>query len=207
VGRGVVSPEKGGALRTTSTAGRRAALAALFTLTLLGAPLLLPAGQGQATAELGAHAGGRRRVAGSPLAPAGSWRLLRFGASPTVTTSTVSSALTTDPPVTTTTDPPVTTTTGPPVTGSTAGTGSSDGQSVTGVATWYAAAPDGDCASPFLPFGTVLEVVDDATGARTTCTVDDREADNPGRVVDLSYDGFAQLANPSQGVVTVTISW
>jgi rare lipoprotein A (peptidoglycan hydrolase) len=63
------------------------------------------------------------------------------------------------------------------------------------------------CASPTLSFGTVLTVTNNATGASTRCTVDDREASNPGRVVDLSYSGFSQIANPSQGVVAVTVSW
>jgi hypothetical protein len=56
------------------------------------------------------------------------------------------------------------------------------------------------CASPALPFGTVLTVTNNATGASTTCTVDDREgAGYPA--------GFAQIADLSQGVVEVTISW
>jgi rare lipoprotein A (peptidoglycan hydrolase) len=76
-----------------------------------------------------------------------------------------------------------------------------------GQATWYAAAPAGMCASPTLPFGTVLTVTNVATGARTTCTVDDREGAGYPRVVDMSPSGFAQLADPSQGVVDVTISW
>jgi rare lipoprotein A (peptidoglycan hydrolase) len=63
------------------------------------------------------------------------------------------------------------------------------------------------CASPTLPFGTVLTVTNDVTGASTTCTVDDREAAGYPRVVDMSYSGFSQLADPSQGVVDVTISW
>jgi rare lipoprotein A (peptidoglycan hydrolase) len=63
------------------------------------------------------------------------------------------------------------------------------------------------CASPDLAFGTVLTVTNTATGASTTCTVDDREADNPGRVVDMSYSGFSAIADPSQGVAEVTISW
>jgi len=46
-----------------------------------------------------------------------------------------------------------------------------------------------------------------ATGAAITCVVDDREADNPGRVVDLSYSGFSALASPSQGLIDVTITW
>jgi rare lipoprotein A (peptidoglycan hydrolase) len=63
------------------------------------------------------------------------------------------------------------------------------------------------CASTTLPFGTVLTVRNDATGATTTCTVDDREDSPYPRVVDLSYEGFSQIADPSQGVVDVTISW
>jgi rare lipoprotein A (peptidoglycan hydrolase) len=76
-----------------------------------------------------------------------------------------------------------------------------------GQATWYSEAPPGKCASPTLPFGTVLTVTNDATGASTVCTVDDREADGYPRVVDMSYSGFSQIADPSQGVVDVTISW
>jgi len=76
-----------------------------------------------------------------------------------------------------------------------------------GQATWYSAAPAGMCASPSLPFGTVLTITNVATGASTTCTVDDREQAGYPRVVDLSPSGFAQLADPSQGVVDVTISW
>jgi rare lipoprotein A len=76
-----------------------------------------------------------------------------------------------------------------------------------GQATWYAAAPAGRCASPTLPFGTVLTVTNIRTGARTTCVVDDREQAGYPRVVDMSPSGFAQLADPSQGVVDVTITW
>jgi rare lipoprotein A (peptidoglycan hydrolase) len=63
------------------------------------------------------------------------------------------------------------------------------------------------CASPTLSFGTVLTVTNDANGASTTCTVDDREQAGYPRVVDMSPSGFAQLADPSEGVVDVTISW
>jgi rare lipoprotein A (peptidoglycan hydrolase) len=76
-----------------------------------------------------------------------------------------------------------------------------------GEATWYSQAPDGYCASPTLPFGTVLTVTNAATGATTSCTVDDREAAGYPRVVDMSPAGFAQIADTSQGVVEVTISW
>jgi rare lipoprotein A (peptidoglycan hydrolase) len=58
-----------------------------------------------------------------------------------------------------------------------------------------------------LQFGTVLTVVNDATGASTVCTVDDREGAGYPRVVDLSPEGFSQIADMNQGVVAVTISW
>ena len=60
---------------------------------------------------------------------------------------------------------------------------------------------------PDAAFGTVLTVVNNATGASTVCTVDDREAAGYPRVVDLSPEGFSQIADTSEGVVDVTISW
>jgi hypothetical protein len=121
---------------------------------------------------------------------------------PPVTTTTVApvTPTTVPEPVTTTTlppPPPTTTTTAPPVAAN----------HEVGDATWYAAAPAGYCASPTLPFGTVLTVVNNATGASTVCTVDDREESGYPRVVDLSPEGFSQIADMSQGVVSVTISW
>jgi rare lipoprotein A (peptidoglycan hydrolase) len=53
----------------------------------------------------------------------------------------------------------------------------------------------------------VLTVTNDATGASTTCTVDDREAAGYPRVVDMSPEGFSQIGDTNQGVVEVTISW
>ncbi len=76
-----------------------------------------------------------------------------------------------------------------------------------GDATWYSEAPDGYCASPTLPFGTVLTVTNDVTGASTSCTVDDREGAGYPRVVDMSPEGFEQIAPLGQGVAEVTISW
>ena len=55
----------------------------------------------------------------------------------------------------------------------------------TGLASWYGARA-GTCASPTLAFGTVVTVTDVSTGASVRCTVDDREAHNPGRVIDLA---------------------
>jgi hypothetical protein len=114
---------------------------------------------------------------------------------------------TTTPPTTTTTTPPTTTTTLPPPPPTTTTTRPAPSHKEVGDATWYAAAPDGYCASPALPFGTELTVVNNATGRSTVCTVDDREAAGYPHVVDLSPEGFAQIADTSQGVVEVTISW
>ncbi len=78
--------------------------------------------------------------------------------------------------------------------------------SAVGLATWYGARV-GTCASPVLAFGTVVTVTDLATGASVRCTVDDREAHNPGRVIDLAPATFAQLASLRAGVIEVRLSW
>jgi rare lipoprotein A (peptidoglycan hydrolase) len=46
-----------------------------------------------------------------------------------------------------------------------------------------------------------------SSGDSIECTVEDRQAFNPGRVIDLSYDAFAQLASPMTGLVEVRVSW
>ena len=115
-------------------------------------------------------------------------------ASEPTTTTTVVPVVSSPPP-----PPPTTTTTAPPPPVAS--------NHEVGDATWYSEAAPGMCASPTLPFGTVLTVTDDATGASTHCTVDDREGAGYPRVVDMSYSGFSQIADPSQGVVAVTISW
>ena len=79
--------------------------------------------------------------------------------------------------------------------------------SLVGQATWYSEAAPGYCASHTLPRGTVVTVRNNATGATTTCTIDDYEAAGYPRVLDMSYSGFSQLADPNQGVVDVTLSW
>jgi len=80
------------------------------------------------------------------------------------------------------------------------------GHSRQGIATWYGWHP-GQCASPFLPHGTLLTVTDLATHKTIQCLVTDTEAHNPGRVVDLSNYCFEELAPLSQGVIMVRISW
>jgi len=53
----------------------------------------------------------------------------------------------------------------------------------------------------------VVTVTDLSTGASTRCTVDDREAHNPGRVVDLSPATFSALASLAVGVIEVRLTW
>jgi rare lipoprotein A (peptidoglycan hydrolase) len=130
---------------------------------------------------------------------------------PATTTTTAPATTTTTAPATTTTLAPTTTTTRPPPPTTTTTTAPppppAPANSESGEATWYSEAPSGYCASPTLSFGTVLTVTNSATGASTTCTVDDREAAGYPRVVDMSPEGFSQIASTSQGVVQVTISW
>jgi len=53
----------------------------------------------------------------------------------------------------------------------------------------------------------VVTVTDLSTGGSVRCTVDDREANNPGRVIDLSEATFSQLADPSVGLIEVRLAW
>ncbi len=120
------------------------------------------------------------------------------GTSPTSTVSrstTTTSTTTTVPPTTTTT---TTTTTQPvPVAGTRVQT--------SGIVTYYDH-PAGHCASPWLPFGTVVEVTNPANGASVTCVVDDREADT-ARSIDLATSTFAEIAPLWQGVVDARLNW
>jgi hypothetical protein len=70
----------------------------------------------------------------------------------------------------------------------------------------YYAHPAGRCASPRLPFGTVVEVTNPANGESVTCVVDDREADT-ARSIDLATATFAQIAPLFQGVIDAELSW
>ena len=185
-------------------------MAAVICGALFGAPLLLlhsnvaTAARSEAAArvEHGAHAAVVYPATHLDTVNLPS-HLVAYHAAGSTTTTTAAPTTTTVPPPsttvppTTTTVPPTTTTTAPPP----------PAHSEVGDATWYAEAPDGYCASPTLPFGTVLTVVNNATGASTVCTVDDREGAGYPRVVDLSPEGFSQIAPTGQGVVQVTISW
>jgi hypothetical protein len=110
---------------------------------------------------------------------------------------------------TTTTAPPATTTTTTAVPTTTTSTRpralALSGVRTSGQVTYYDH-PAGRCASPWLPFGTVVSITNPANGATVTCVVDDREADT-ARSIDLATATFAELAPLSQGVVDARLSW
>jgi rare lipoprotein A len=76
--------------------------------------------------------------------------------------------------------------------------------SKTGVVSWYPS-PAGTCASPSLPFGTIVTINDG--WAQTTCRVDDRGPYIDGRILDLSPYSFSQIASLGTGIVWAKISW
>jgi rare lipoprotein A (peptidoglycan hydrolase) len=196
-------------------------LALLFSGAMLAVPLVILHGQAGAVRPDGGTTGSSDaavRLGHGRASPVSDEIALvhfsdqRMAATSTTGASAASSTATgaTVPTTTTTTAPPPTTTTAPPpptTTTTTTTTTTAPAASATGGATWYTETPAGGCASPWLPRGTELTVTNDVTGARTTCLVDDREADNPGRVVDMSYTTFSEIGDPSTGVLTVTITW
>lgn len=105
-----------------------------------------------------------------------------------VTTTTVRRTTTTTAPR------PTTTTTAPPA------------HTQTGQASWYDA-PAGTCAHPSAPMGTIITVTDVDNGRQTKCRVADRGPYSGGRIIDMSKDTFANLADPSTGVIDVRITW
>jgi hypothetical protein len=205
-----MSPGKGGDLRTDSTGGRRALVGALLSGALLGVPLLLLGTGAVVSSALPAGAGGGRTVAtADPRAPVivPGLQQVKFAPAADFDTTTTTAA---PPPPTTTAAPPTTVPhSTPPTTArpEAAATAAAPANTATGLATWYAAAPAGRCASTSLPFGTVLTVRDNATGASITCVVDDRETAGPPHLVDLSPEGFSAMAPLSQGVIGVTVTW
>ncbi len=76
----------------------------------------------------------------------------------------------------------------------------------TGVATWYSWRP-GQCATSYLPKGTRIYVHEVGTSLTISCVVTDRQARNPGRVVDLNEESFSELAPLNKGVVRVIVTW
>ena len=195
-------------------------------VSVLVVPLLLLAAPGRANSHAGtgqgrgpgaARGGDRRGVLArhhgrsTPSSTATSWAVALVEVAdyippppPTTTTTTTATAV---PPqaavrtvvttVTPTTLAPTTTTTAPPP---------PPAYQETGPASWYQA-PAGTCASPNIAFGTVVTVTDVSTGKSVRCTVDDRQDPSSGRVLDLAEATFAELADPSVGVIEVRVSW
>jgi rare lipoprotein A len=103
------------------------------------------------------------------------------------------------PTTTTVTATPTTTTTRPPLATAVPAT------VTTGQVTYYDH-PAGTCASPWLPFGTVVRITNPADGDSVSCVVNDREADT-ARAIDLATATFAEIAPLSQGVIDAQLSW
>ncbi len=76
----------------------------------------------------------------------------------------------------------------------------------TGPVSWYDITT-GTCASQTIAMGTVVTVTDLSNGASTTCLVEDRGPFVGGRILDLAEATFAQLADPSVGVIQAQIQW
>jgi rare lipoprotein A (peptidoglycan hydrolase) len=107
-------------------------------------------------------------------------------------------------PVTTAPRPKATTVKAPPP--STTTTTTAPPNVERGGASWYDYRP-GECAHKTLPRGTVVTIRSLENGASTTCVVTDRGPYQAGRIIDLDRATFAQLKDPSLGVVQVEISW
>jgi rare lipoprotein A (peptidoglycan hydrolase) len=118
---------------------------------------------------------------------------------PATTAPARKAAATLASPTTTTPKPKATTTTAPPPAPAPANTQE-------GGASWYAYNP-GECAHQTIPKGTVVTVTSLANGASVTCVVTDRGPYGAGRIIDLDRSTFAQLADPSAGIIQVRITW
>ncbi len=205
--------------------GSRPGAALLLCGALLVVPLVLLQSDSSASAPppRGGPASGAL-AASAPRTDGPSWKLAsQTQAQPAASTATTVPAAvpTTTVPPTTTTAPEVTlpaadvversvpvaaptTTTAPPTT-TTMPAPVAAASVHYGQVTYYAH-PAGTCASPFLPFGTVVRVTNPANGASVSCLVNDREADT-ARSIDLATATFAELAPLSQGVIDAELSW
>jgi len=63
------------------------------------------------------------------------------------------------------------------------------------------------CAHKSLAKGTALKVTNLGNGKVTSCVVNDRGPYVEGRILDLSREAFAEIANISDGVIRVAIEW
>ena len=205
---------KGGVLRTHNTTSTRHAVAFFAVVAMVALPLLLLGGPEptQASAARSGSTAQLSRVAGHQQRHLRRIMLvgtrLPIPTTSTTTTPTTAPTVASAPPVTAAPSAPVhlaapTPTTVPPAPVTTTTRPMS---SASGLATWYAWRT-GQCASPWLPMGTSVIVRNVATGATASCVVTDREAANPGRIIDLDTSVFSAIAPLSAGAVSVTVSW
>jgi len=127
--------------------------------------------------------------------------------SPTTTTTpttVASTTTTTTGATTTTTAAPVAKPTAPPPALTAPVAGITNTQ--VGIASWYNDKA-ASCAHRTAPIGTKLNVTNLVNGKRMQCTVTNRGPYSPGRIVDLSDEGFAQIAPLSQGLAEVRVEW
>jgi rare lipoprotein A len=205
--------------------GGRPGAALLLCGTLLIAPLVLLHGDPTATPPPHRAGTASGALASSARSDMPSWELASQNR-PSAGAAAVTASAPVPPAATPTTVAPTTTTTAPaaalpatdvadrsvsastttePTTTTTAPPAAPLGSAHSGQVTYYAH-PAGTCASPYLPFGTVVRVTNPANGASVTCLVNDREADT-ARSIDLATATFAELAPLSQGVINAQLSW
>jgi hypothetical protein len=143
-------------------------------------------GAGRAEAVLSESAAGQSATEKSATAAA-------VVAAPPTTTTTTTTTSTTLPPA------------APAPNANAVSNGPADVVDTVGQVTYYAH-PAGECASPWLPFGTVVRITNPANDASVSCVVNDREADTE-RAIDLSTATFAEIAPLGQGVIDAELSW
>lgn len=85
--------------------------------------------------------------------------------------------------------------------------GTLTGHSDTGEASYYNFTGGYTAAHRTLPFGTMVRVTNLANGAQVWVEIVDRGPWGPGRVIDLEETAFAQIADTSEGVISVKIEW
>ena len=224
-----MSPEKGGVLRTTAEKTFRRSLLLVAGAALIAAPFVALRPSTPATPPSLSAAPPAvllaARVTPTTIAPRALMHRLavtsarhkvavarRRAMIVHIRAAIVAAATARLAPVTTTTGPPAPPTTRPPVTTTTKPAPvdhdppPANPHHRIGLATWYSWHP-GQCATSYLPKGTLITVRDLATGRSIQCLVTDHQAYNPARVVDLSETQFAELAPLSQGVVRVEVTW
>lgn len=85
--------------------------------------------------------------------------------------------------------------------------GTLTGHSDTGEASYYNFTGGYTAAHRTLPLGTMVRVTNLANGAQVWVEIVDRGPWGPGRVIDLEETAFAQIADTSEGVISVKIEW